>query len=276
MFILKPDDLRFDLTFAAQRAFMLPLVWFVFRVLNDVRVEGLENFEAVDGESVILAPNHTSAWDSWVGTVWALSARKRLVDRSSYTCVLAAPENVPTSPLKALTSLLGAIPVDRERGVEQFALQDTVRIMREGKRQVVLTVYPEGTRSRDGRLRQRGKAGIGWLVHETQAPVVPIYHAGATRMPGLGMNLRLRIGEPLRFDAYRDAPGGSATYRAITEEIMTSLRGMENEVLSGRRGRRPLTAAQAARSAPPAPGPPATPPPAPGSPPAPIQQPVGS
>ncbi|MCW8138644.1 MAG: 1-acyl-sn-glycerol-3-phosphate acyltransferase, partial [Planctomycetota bacterium] len=213
MFILKPDDLRFDLTFAAQRAFMLPLVWFVFRVLNDVRVEGLEHFEEVEGESIILAPNHTSAWDSWVGTVWALSARKRFVDRESYTCVLAAPENVPTPALKLLTSLLGAIPVDRERGVEQFALQDTVRIMREGKRHVVLTVYPEGTRSRDGRLRQRGKAGIGWLVHETNAPVVPIYHHGATRMPGLGMNLRLKVGKPLRFDRYRDAAPGSATYR---------------------------------------------------------------
>lgn len=273
MFIIKPDQLRFDLTFAAQRAFMLPLVWFVFRVLNDVRVEGLEHFEEVEGESVILAPNHTSAWDSWVGTVWALSARKRLVDRNSYTCVLAAPENVPTPPLKALTALLGAIPVDRERGVEQFALQDTVRIMREGKRQVVLTVYPEGTRSRDGRLRQRGKAGIGWLVHETRAPVVPIYHAGATRMPGLGMNLRLRVGKPLRFDAYHDAPRAPATYRAITEEIMTSLRGMEAEVLAGRRGRRSLSAARAARTPSTAPAPlptPAAPIPTP-----PAQQPVG-
>lgn len=238
MIIIKPDDLRFDLTFCAQRALMLPLVWFVFRVLNDLRVEGLEHFKEVEGQSVILAPNHTSAWDSWVGTVWALSSRRRLIERSSYTCVLAAPENVPTPPLKMLTSLLGAIPVDRERGVEQFALQDTVRIMREGKRQVVLTVYPEGTRSKDGRLRQRGKAGIGWLVHQTNVPVVPIYHSGATRMPGLGMNLRLRVGKPMRFDHYRDQPGGSATYRGITEEIMGSLRDMEAQVLRERRGKR--------------------------------------
>lgn len=242
MIILKNDDLRFDLTFAAQRCFMLPLVWFVFRVLNDVRVEGIENFEEVEGESVILAPNHTSAWDSWVGTVWALSARKRLIDRRSYTCVLAAPENVPTPALKLLTSVLGAIPVDRERGVEQFALQDTVRILRERKRRVVLTVYPEGTRSRDGRLRQKGKAGIGWLQHETGVPVVPIYHSGATRMPGLGMNLQVKIGKPLRFEAHRGAPAAPATYRAITEEIMSALRGMEAETLRGRRGR----AAQAA------------------------------
>lgn len=253
MFIIKPDELRFDLTFAAQRVFMLPLVWLVFRVLNDVRVEGIEHFEEVEGESVILAPNHTSAWDSWVGTVWALSARKRLVNRNSYSCVLAAPENVPTVALKALTSILGAIPVDRERGVEQFALQDTVRIMREGKRQVVLTVYPEGTRSRDGRLRKRGKAGIGWLVHETHAPVIPIYHTGATRMPGVGMNFRVKIGEPMRFDAYRDAPREPATYRAITEEIMSALRRMEEEALSGRRGRRATTARAARQTVPPTP-----------------------
>jgi 1-acyl-sn-glycerol-3-phosphate acyltransferase len=245
MYLIKPDSLRFDLTFYAQRAFMLPLVWFVYRVLNDVKVEGLEHLDAVEGQSVILAPNHTSSWDSWVGTVWALSRRRRFVDRGSYTCVLATPEHIPTPPLKLLTAMLGAIPVDRERGIEQDSLQDTVRIMREGKRNVVLTVYPEGTRSRDGFLRQKGKAGIGWLAHATGAPVVPIYHSGATRMPGIGMNLRLKIGAPMRFDQHQGQPGSPAIYRSITEDIMTSLRGLETEML-GRRALRRRAAARAA------------------------------
>ena len=67
MIIIKPDGLRFRLTFFLQRFLMLPLVWFVFRVLNRVEVEGLENLEEVEGESVLLAPNHTTAWDAWVG-----------------------------------------------------------------------------------------------------------------------------------------------------------------------------------------------------------------
>ncbi len=227
MLIIKPDGLRFSLTYWAQRCFMLPMVWFTYRVANDVHVEGLEHFDEVDGQTIILAPNHTSAWDSWVGTVWALSNRRRFVERSSYTCVLAAPENVPTTPLKMLTSALGAIPVDRERGIEQPALQDTLRLMRESRRQIVVTCYPEGTRSKDGRVRQKGKAGIGWLQHMTGAPVVPIYHCGAPRMPGIGMNLRLRVGKPLRLERWRDAPPEPGTWRGITEEIMGALHGLE-------------------------------------------------
>ena len=49
--------------------------------IRRVEVEGLENLQEVEGESVLLAPNHTTAWDAWVGSTWALSSRKRLVER---------------------------------------------------------------------------------------------------------------------------------------------------------------------------------------------------
>lgn len=253
MIILKPDGLRFWLTFYAQRFFMLPLVWLVFRVFNRVEVEGLENLAEIEGESVILAPNHTTAWDGWVGTVWSLSSRRRFVERDSYTAVLAAPENIPTLPLKLLTSTLGAIPVDRDQGVDQFALTDTVRIINEGRKKVVLTVYPEGTRSKNGRLRRRGRPGIGWMQHQTHVPVVPIYHTGGTRMPGFGLKMKIRIGKPIRFDHMRDAPDELITWRIITEEVMDVLRGMEREEMGEApreeptRGRRALWAHKRAR-----------------------------
>ena len=74
MWIIRPDWLRFWITFYAQRFFMLPLVWTVFRVLNRVEVEGAENFDLVEGGPVILAPNHTTAWDAWVGTAYIVTA----------------------------------------------------------------------------------------------------------------------------------------------------------------------------------------------------------
>jgi 1-acyl-sn-glycerol-3-phosphate acyltransferase len=229
MVIIKPDALRFGLTWWAQRAFMFPLVWFTYRVLNDTQVIGAEHFDAVEGRTVILAPNHTSAWDSWVGTAWALTGRRRLMDRASYTCALAAPERVPTPALKLLTGILGAIPVDRDRGIEQEGLQDVLRIMRDPARHAVVTIYPEGTRSQDGRVRKKGKAGIGWLQHMTGAPIVPLYHADAWRMPGVGMNLHLRVGKPLFLERWRGAPAEPATYRGITQEVMAALRGLEAE-----------------------------------------------
>ncbi len=227
MVIVPHDGLRFALTYWAQRVLMLPVVWLVFRYLNRVRVVGLEHLDEVGPGPVILAPNHVSAWDSWVGCLWPLSSRRRYVERDSYCCVLAAPENVPTLPLKALTGVLGAIPVDRERGVEQHSMQDLLRLMRARGRRVVVTVYPEGTRSRDGRLRKKGKAGIGWLAHQTGATVVPVFHRGAERMPGVGMALTLRIGRPLRFDELAQAPAAPETWRRITERIMDSLRALE-------------------------------------------------
>ena len=231
MIIWKPDRLRFSLTWYAQRFFMLPLVWLVFRVFNHVKVEGLENLREVEGESFIFAPNHTTAWDGWVGTVWALSQRKNLVNRESYTAVFAAPENVPTKLLRVLVSTLGAIPVDREQGVEQFALQDTVRLFDEGKTQMILTVYPEGTRSKNGRLRRKGKPGLGWIQYRTKAPVVPIYHVGGTRMPGFGLKMKIRIGKPLRLERWQDEPDELMTWRGITGEVMDSLRVLEHEEL---------------------------------------------
>ncbi|MGE0712457.1 MAG: lysophospholipid acyltransferase family protein [Planctomycetota bacterium] len=232
MIIWRPDGLRFWLTCWAQRVFMFPLVWLVFRVLNHVRVEGLEHLEELgEGESIIFAPNHTTAWDGFLGTVWALSARRRLA-APAYTAVFAAPENIPTAPLRLLSATLGAIPVDRDQGVDQFAMTDTVRIFRERRRQVVLTVYPEGTRSKDGRLRRRGKPGLGWLQHQTGAPVVPIYHVGGTRMFGIGLRMKVRIGKPLRFERFRGAPDELDTWRGITGDVMEVLRRMEREELA--------------------------------------------
>jgi 1-acyl-sn-glycerol-3-phosphate acyltransferase len=233
--IWKPDGFRFWLTFWVQRLFMLPLVWLVFRVFNHLTIEGLEHLDELDetlGEnaSIILAPNHTTAFDGFVATIWALSHRKRFIQRRSYTAVLAAPENIPAS-LGLLVSTLGGIPVDRDLGVDQFALNDVARLFHEGRSKIVLTVYPEGTRSKNGRLRRRGRPGIGWIQRQTGATVVPIYHSGGTKMPGMGQRMKIRIGKPLPLQRWQDEPNELGTWRGITGEVMDSLRAMERDAL---------------------------------------------
>jgi len=98
------------------------------------RGRGLEHLDALDdGElrdrPIILAAEPQLG----VGRVGRLPVgaleSPALRRRGTYSCVLAAPENIPTLPLKWLVAALGAIPVDRERGIEQEALQDTVRLI---------------------------------------------------------------------------------------------------------------------------------------------------
>jgi 1-acyl-sn-glycerol-3-phosphate acyltransferase len=250
--IIKPDFLRFALTWFAQRVFLLPLVWFTYQVLNRVKVEGLEHLDDLGDGPVILAPNHTSAWDSWVGCIYSLSSLKRFFSTRTYMCVWAAPENVPTIFLKGLTASLGAIPVDRERGVEQDAIQDTLRLMRGAAKHVVITVFPEGTRSKTGRLARKPKAGIGWLQHQTGATVVPIYHTGAPKMPNMDLPLTLKIGKPLRFEHLAGETSAPLTWRQISLDVMAELRKMEHEALGpapnpGRPSRRTAKRAQAAK-----------------------------
>ena len=103
--------------------------------------------------------------------------------------------------------------------------------MNERRKNVVLTVYPEGTRSKTGKLRRRGRPGIGWVQHQTGVAIVPIYHTGGLGLPGLllGQKLKIRIGKPIRFDHYADAPNDVMTWRGITEEVMDALREMERD-----------------------------------------------
>ena len=115
----------------------------------------------------------------------------------------------------------GQVPIDRtSASAAEDAIQTGLRLLRQGR---LLGIYPEGTRSPDGRLF-RGKTGVARMTLETGVPVVPLAMVyRPRRLPVLGWNLpavRIRFGEPLDFSRYEGLAGDRFVERSITDEIM--------------------------------------------------------
>ncbi|MFI6129051.1 MULTISPECIES: lysophospholipid acyltransferase family protein [unclassified Micromonospora] len=198
-----------------------PLLRLVFRP----QVEGLEHVPATG--PVILASNHLSFSDS----IFTPLIVKRKVT------FIAKAEYFTGKGLKGwLTKMFfvgsGTIPVDRSGGQAARAALDTqLRVLRAGG---IAGIYPEGTRSPDGRL-YRGKTGVARLALASGAPVVPMAMLNSDAIqptgqivPNLG-RVRIRFGPPLDFSRYAGLAGDRFVERAVTDEIMYEL--ME---LSGR------------------------------------------
>ena len=94
-------------------------------------------------------------------------------------------------------------------------------------------IYPEGTRSRDGRL-YRGRTGVGWLSMAAAAPVVPVGLVGTDRVQPIGATVprvhrvRISFGPPVRPEDYADLPPGRAR-REITDAVMASVAALSGQ-----------------------------------------------
>jgi 1-acyl-sn-glycerol-3-phosphate acyltransferase len=126
----------------------------------------------------------------------------------------------------------GAIPMDRSGGQAARAALDTqLRVLRAGG---IAGIYPEGTRSPDGRL-YRGKTGVARLALESGAPVIPVGMLNTDVIQPTGKLMpkitpvRINFGAPLDFSRYAGRLGDRLVERAITDEIM-----YEIMLLSGR------------------------------------------
>ena len=121
---------------------------------------------------------------------------------------------------------MGQVPIDRSGGAaSEAALRTGKRILAEGH---LLGLYPEGTRSPDGRL-YRGRTGIARMALETGVPVVPVamintdvVQPTGQVIPRLG-RVGIRIGKPLDFSRYAGMEGDRFVLRSITDEIMYEL-----------------------------------------------------
>ena len=118
----------------------------------------------------------------------------------------------------------GVIPVRREGGSSsEAAILAGIRALREGH---VVGIYPEGTRSPDGRLF-RGKTGVARMALEAQVPIVPVAVHGTeevmpleAKMPRLSGRPTVTFGKPLYFDRYHDRPKDRFVLRTVTDEVM--------------------------------------------------------
>jgi 1-acyl-sn-glycerol-3-phosphate acyltransferase len=186
-----------------------PAVRLVFRP----RAEGRENVPAAG--AAILASNHLSAAD-WI--FMPLSLKRRVT-------FLAKAEYFNGSGLKgflqrAFFAGSGQVPIDRtDASAAEDAIRTGLGILQQGN---VLGIYPEGTRSPDGRL-YRGKTGIARMTLETGAPVIPVAMVYGTRKLPFGRTMPrvlVRFGKPLDFSRYAGLSGDRFVERSITDEIL--------------------------------------------------------
>lgn len=127
---------------------------------------------------------------------------------------------------------LGAVPVRRGASrAAHAALDSALEVLAAGE---AFGIYPEGTRSRDGRL-YRGRTGVAWLALTAAVPVVPVALAGTQRLLPVGSRVPrptqvgIRFGAPLHFAELYGRGDDARVRRAVTDEIMTAIADLSGQ-----------------------------------------------
>ncbi|MEX2458450.1 MAG: lysophospholipid acyltransferase family protein [Actinomycetota bacterium] len=188
--------------------FLGPLLKLMYRP----KVRGIENVPR--SGPVIIAMNHISFMDSLI--VPLLCSRQ--------VVFLGKADYFDHWYTSWFFKAAGVIPVRREGGsASEAALLAGIRALKQG---MVVGIYPEGTRSPDGRL-YRGKTGVARMALEARATVIPVAVAGTdevmpldAKFPRLKGRPDIRFGKPLTFDRYFDTPTDRFVLRSVTDEIL--------------------------------------------------------
>jgi 1-acyl-sn-glycerol-3-phosphate acyltransferase len=192
-----------------------PVLKLVFRPV----AEGLEHVPRRG--AAIIASNHISFSDS---IFMPLMVRRKVtfVAKSEYF----TGTGIKGFLIRMFFTAAGTIPIDRSGGqAAQAAIDTGLRVLRGGK---LFGIYPEGTRSPDGRL-YRGKTGVARMALTAGVPVIPVAMLNADQIQPPGtilprvMRARMRFGPPMDFSRYAGMAGDRLVERQITDEIMYEL-----------------------------------------------------
>jgi 1-acyl-sn-glycerol-3-phosphate acyltransferase len=196
------------------------ILWPVLNVVFRPWADGIDNVPRRG--PAIIASNHLSFSDHFFAP---LPLPRKVV-------FLAKSEYFTGRGLKGLVSRaffrgVGQIPVDRSGGAaSERALRTGLRVLAQGE---LLGIYPEGTRTPDGRL-YRGKTGVARLALEGRAPVVPCAMIGGFEFqppgkirPRLRIRPGVRFGQPLDFSRYYGLEHDRIVLRAVTDEVMYAI-----------------------------------------------------
>jgi 1-acyl-sn-glycerol-3-phosphate acyltransferase len=193
------------------KAILTPILRFFYRV----RVEGLEHVPG-DGP-VIMASNHLAVCDSFF---LPLMLRRRIT-------FVAKAEYFEDPKTAWFFRAVGQIPIKRGDGLAaNRALESALEVLAEGG---VFGIYPEGTRSPDGRL-YKGHTGVARLALKSAAPVLAVAMIGTREIQPIGqvkprvfMPVTIRISPPLPFERFHHRPSDPLLLRQMTDEIMWQL-----------------------------------------------------
>ncbi|WP_328532393.1 1-acyl-sn-glycerol-3-phosphate acyltransferase [Nocardioides sp. NBC_00368] len=198
-------------------------------------VTGGENVPRTGG--VILASNHLSFADSIV--IPSVSPRPvHFLAKSDYF----TGTGIKGAAQRAWFEGMGMLPVDRDDPQAALgSLEVALEVLGKGE---AFGIYPEGTRSRDGRL-YRGRTGVAHLALTAGVPVVPVGLRGTAQLQPVGSSLprlakvTVEFGQPIqvagRFDG---VPLGKAR-RVITDEVMEAIAALSGQEVAGAYNERP-------------------------------------
>jgi 1-acyl-sn-glycerol-3-phosphate acyltransferase len=208
----------------------------LFKVLWRFEVEGLEHVPARG--PAILAPNHTSVMDSFF-LPCVLPRRITYIGKAEY---------LDDWKTRHLFPALGMIPIDRSGGdAAEAALRAAHGVLARGE---LFGIYPEGTRSRSGKLH-RGHTGPARLALRTGAPIVPVGLIGTreiqppeSRWPRPFRPVVIRFGRPISVERYLARAGDHRILRQIIDEVMYEIRELTGqEYVDTYAGAQPVVAA---------------------------------
>ncbi|MEW1660677.1 MULTISPECIES: lysophospholipid acyltransferase family protein [unclassified Streptomyces] len=181
-------------------------------------VEGIENVPA-EGPA-ILASNHLSFSDSFFLPA-VLDRKVTFIAKAEYFTTPGVKGKLTAAFFKGV----GQLPVDRSgaRGAGEAAIKSGIEVLERGE---LFGIYPEGTRSPDGRLYRGKPGGLARVALATGAPVIPVAMIDTEKVQPPGKVIPkmirpgIRIGKPLDFSRYQGMEGDRYILRSITDEVM--------------------------------------------------------
>ena len=199
------------------------------------RVIGLDNVPATG--PVIVASNHLSFADSIV-IPFVVPRKVVFLAKEDYF----TGTGLKGALVRAWFEGIGMVPVDRDDTKAAIASLDiALDVLRRGE---AFGIYPEGTRSRDGRLF-RGRTGVAHLALTSGAPVVPVGVTGTQHIQPVGSSVprlakvTVRFGEPLHFAGRFDGVPLGRARRQVTDEVMAAIQRLSGQEEAGIYNERP-------------------------------------
>ncbi|MFF0595229.1 lysophospholipid acyltransferase family protein [Streptomyces antibioticus] len=198
-----------------------PLLKLTFRP----RISGLEHIP--ESGAAIVAGNHLSFADHFLMPA-VLKRRITFLAKAEYFTGPGLKGRLTAAFFRSA----GQIPVDRSgKEAGQAAIREGLGVLSKGE---LLGIYPEGTRSHDGRL-YKGKVGVAVMALRAGVPVIPCAMIGTFEAQPPGKVLptphpvTIRFGEPLDFSRYAGMEGEKAILRAVTDEIMYAILSLSEQ-----------------------------------------------
>jgi 1-acyl-sn-glycerol-3-phosphate acyltransferase len=206
------------------------LFWIFFFVLNRTTVLGREHVGK--SRNTLLLSHHQSMIDSFLVGLSAFYPESWIKPHLQ-PWNPAAVENFYKNPVMAwLSDSWKCIPV-REGRQDMAALKRMIRVLPHG----VMTLFPQGTRSRDGRVRT-GRPGAGLLILSTKPRVIPVAIDGMDKvlpigkvLPRLFKRVYVSFGPPLDYSEFLDRPHTRETAQALVDRVMEAVRSQHDELL---------------------------------------------